>query len=210
MRRLTSIQTCRNIAAAAAAGLLICSAAQAEQIFMVRGKGSAVVFTNRPLKSDTVVGVFSPQVSRFSVTHAARRARDPQLALKYHDLITSVSREAGIDPALVKAMVHTESAFNPRATSRKGAIGLMQLMPATARSVGVLNPYKPEENLRGGVYYLASLIEKYKGNLTLSLAAYNAGPDAVDSFGGIPPYRETQQYVRKVLALQQAYQKGEA
>ena len=199
-----------------AAGLLAlaltitCATAQAEQIFMVRGKGNAVIFTNRPLKSDKVIGLFSPQVSRFSTYRAARAASNHKLALKYHELITAVSREAGIDPALVKAMVHAESAFNPSAMSRKGAIGLMQLMPDTAKSVGVRTPYKPEENLRGGVSYLASLLEKYKGNVMLSLAAYNAGPVSVDNFGGIPPFRETQQYVKKVLALRQAYQQGEA
>ncbi|MCD6363720.1 MAG: lytic transglycosylase domain-containing protein [Synergistetes bacterium] len=99
------------------------------------------------------------------------------------------------------AVIQAESGFNPRAVSSKGAMGLMQLMPATARELGVSDPFDIEDNIMGGVKYLRYLSEKYKGNLELILAAYNAGPYAVDRYRGIPPYRETQNYVQRVLSI---------
>ncbi len=98
-------------------------------------------------------------------------------------------------------MIRVESAFNPWAVSRKGAQGLMQLMPQTASSLGVRNAFNPRQNIEGGVRHLRGLIDRYGGNLPLALAAYNAGAQAVDWFRGIPPYRETQQYVRQILTL---------
>jgi soluble lytic murein transglycosylase-like protein len=104
-----------------------------------------------------------------------------------------------VRPDLVRAVVQVESAYNPRATSPKGAMGLMQLMPATARQYGVRNPYNPTENVRAGVQYLRMLLDKYGNNEELALAAYNAGPGAVDKYGEtIPPYRETRDYVTRV------------
>ncbi|MEJ2680364.1 MAG: lytic transglycosylase domain-containing protein [Gammaproteobacteria bacterium] len=109
------------------------------------------------------------------------------------------------DPALIKAVIHAESAFDPNATSRVGAQGLMQLMPATARSHGVTNSYNPEQNIMGGSKYLRYLMDKYDGNLSMVLAAYNAGEGRVRQYNGIPPFKETQNYVKKVIRLHQKY-----
>ena len=124
---------------------------------------------------------------------------------KYSQIIDLTATKAGVDPYLVKAVVQVESSFNPNATSNKGAMGLMQLMPQTAKRFGVKDPYKPEDNIKGGVKYLKLLLDRYDGNIGLTLAAYNAGEYAVEKHGGIPPFNETIQYVRKVVELQQQY-----
>ena len=114
-------------------------------------------------------------------------------------LATAAARRHHLDPALVLALVQVESAFQPHAVSRKGAQGLTQLMPATAREMGVKDALDPEQNLDGGARYLSWLLSRYGGDLRRALAAYNAGPGAVDRHQGVPPYRETLQYVRRVL-----------
>lgn len=106
-----------------------------------------------------------------------------------------------LDPRLVRAVIQTESAYNPRAVSRRGALGLMQLMPETARELQVLDAFDPDQNLRGGTLYLRRLLDRFSGRIELALAAYNAGPGAVERHGGIPPYAETRSYVRKILSL---------
>lgn len=117
----------------------------------------------------------------------------------YQAVIQQAAARHGVDPTLVRAVVSTESGGNPAATSPVGAMGLMQLMPATARSLGVEHPYDPRENIEGGTGYLASLTQQF--GLEKGLAAYNAGPGTVTRYGGIPPYRETQNYVNRVLKL---------
>lgn len=117
----------------------------------------------------------------------------------YDDLILEHARAQGVRPDLVRAVIQVESGYNPSARSPKGAMGLMQLMPATAAGLGVTRPYDPEQNIRGGVAYLKRLLARYQDNEELALAAYNAGPEAVNRYGNrVPPYRETRDYVQKV------------
>jgi soluble lytic murein transglycosylase-like protein len=117
---------------------------------------------------------------------------------KIEQMIREVSTRYRVDPALVRAVMQTESNWNTSAVSRKGALGLMQLVPGTAQQLGVNNALDPKQNLDGGVHYLHMLLERYNGDLDRALAAYNAGPGAVDRAGGIPQYRETRNYVQKV------------
>jgi soluble lytic murein transglycosylase-like protein len=120
-------------------------------------------------------------------------------------LVQSNAATFGVDPNLIRAVIANESNFNPNATSNAGAQGLMQLMPDTAASLGVTNSYDPEQNVWGGTRYLRSMIDRFGGDLPKAIAAYNAGPEAVERYGGIPPYPETQAYVNNVLGTYQQY-----
>ena len=116
------------------------------------------------------------------------------------NVVNQISEKHGVDEKLVQALIKQESGFNPKAKSKAGAMGLMQLMPSTAKNLGVQDPYNIVQNVEGGVKYLKSMLNKYNGNIILALAAYNAGPGAVDKYDGVPPYQETQNYVKNILA----------
>ena len=121
--------------------------------------------------------------------------------------VVATARRYSLDPALVKAIIFAESGYNPKATSKRGARGLMQLMPNTARALGVKNSYNPEENIAGGVKYFKRLVDKYDGNIKLALAAYNSGSRNVRKYQGVPPFKETRNYIRKVFKYYQLYKK---
>ena len=124
------------------------------------------------------------------------------------NLIEKYAQKNNLDPDFIKAVVKQESGFNPDATSKCGAMGLMQLMPQTAKGLGVVDAYDPEQNIEGGVKYLKSMLNRFNNDPKLALAAYNAGPGAVQKYGDIPPYKETQNYVKNILASYEAIKGG--
>jgi len=128
---------------------------------------------------------------------AARRVSRTDLAETIH----AAARRHDVDPALIEAMIEAESAWDPRAVSRTGAQGLMQIMPATARDLALISPFDPIENVRAGTAYLRQMLDRFEGRVELALAAYNAGPSTVAAYAGVPPYPETVAYVRRVLRL---------
>ncbi len=117
----------------------------------------------------------------------------------YADLIKKYAQQNGVDPQLVQRIIEAESGYDPASVSQKGALGLMQLMPDTAREMGVSDPFDPEQNIAGGTKYLAMMLDRFKGDLHRALAAYNAGPTVVQNHGGVPPFPETKRFVAKVL-----------
>ncbi|HYM55305.1 MAG TPA: lytic transglycosylase domain-containing protein [Solirubrobacteraceae bacterium] len=127
---------------------------------------------------------------------------------QYESLIAQAAARNGLDPAVLHGLIQQESGFDPNATSGAGAMGLTQLMPGTASSLGVSNPLNPAESIEGGARYLAQMMAKFGGSTADALAAYNAGPGAVQQYGGIPPYAETQSYVTKVLGNAEAYRQS--
>ena len=142
-------------------------------------------------------------------TSAPQGAQSPpgSSSVPYQSQIDAAARKYGIDPALLAAVAKTESNFNPGAQSKAGAKGLMQLMDATARGLGVSDPFDPAQSLDGGARFLSGLLKQFHGDLRLAVAAYNAGPVAVQKYGGIPPYQETQRYVPKVLTQVDAFRR---
>jgi hypothetical protein len=132
---------------------------------------------------------------------APQTPRSLEAATPYGEIISAMSQAHGVDPVLVSALIQVESGYRPKARSPKGAMGLMQLMPATAREYKVRNPFDPKANIEAGIKHLKSLIDRFDQDMALSLAAYNAGEGAVKKFNGIPPYRETRNYVTRILSI---------
>jgi soluble lytic murein transglycosylase-like protein len=181
---------------AAACSFVLTASPAAAQIYSWRdASGNLVLSNNKPVQANELRSYAVPEAKTVRATRFAASDR----SRLYDEAIVEHARVHGIRSDLVRAVVQVESAFNPMARSPKGAMGLMQLMPATARQYGVTNPYNPAENIRGGVAYLKELLTRYRDNEELALAAYNAGPGAVDKYRqSVPPYRETQQYVAQI------------
>ncbi|MFP4611433.1 MAG: lytic transglycosylase domain-containing protein, partial [Thiohalophilus sp.] len=144
-------------------------------------------------------------LGRYAAGHSSFNTAPAANYLRFENLIYKMATRYKIDAALIKAVIHTESFFNPNATSHKGASGLMQLMPATAERYGVSDLYSPIQNIEGGTRYLRDLMQRYPERIKLVLAAYNAGEEAVDHYQGIPPFPETRKYVQKVLKHKEFY-----
>lgn len=175
MRRLTSLLV-----------VLLCAAPAAAQVRIGTNADGRLVLSNRG-------GYRSPRV-------------DPIAVVPRADLIDLIERHSvrrGLDPLLVRALIQVESGYDSDAVSRKGAVGLMQLMPQTAAELAVADPFDPEANVRGGTDYLRLMMDTFDNQLPLALAGYNAGPEAVRRYGGVPPYQETRNYVRRVMTLYQ-------
>lgn len=150
-----------------------------------------VLHQGRPADLTTAV---STMASSTPVLPEAPVAQDR----KYDDIIAEASAEYGVDPDLVRAVITAESRFDPDARSQAGAQGLMQLMPILSKELGIKDPFNPRENVFGGVKYLSKMLDRHDGNVTLALASYNAGPRNVDRYKGVPPFKETRGYVKKI------------
>ena len=180
------------------AGLLVVGVAApaSAQIYTSRDANGNLVLSNRPQPGSSAVRSYPVPMAD---TVRATRYVAAERGHAFDDIIGEHSRRNGVRADLVRAVVQVESAFNPYARSPKGALGLMQLMPATARLYSVSNPFNPAENIRAGVAYLRHLLDRYQNNEELALAAYNAGPGAVDKHGqSVPPYQETRNYVAQI------------
>ncbi len=196
--------------------------ASAEIVFLTSGRtlsvkghtavGESVVLTLRSGGEVTCSAELIEKIEADEVPYpepaSAEDAQTPDTAAQaaslldgtpYGDIIASLSETHGVDPMLVRALIQVESGYRPRARSSRGAMGLMQLMPSTAREYRVRNPFEPKANIEGGIRHLKSLIDRF--GVEIALAAYNAGEGAVRKFNGIPPYRETRNYVARILAL---------
>jgi soluble lytic murein transglycosylase-like protein len=214
-------------AAALFALLTAVAPASAEMVFLSSGRtlsvkghrvdGDHIVLT---LRSGGEVTCDKDLISRFEPDEVpyldpdAAKAQEPRAAqppvdqdetlldgTPYGEIIAAASEAHGVNPMLVRALIQVESKFRPTARSRKGAMGLMQLMPSTAREYNVSNPFEPKANIEAGIKHLKTLIDRFGSSVELALAAYNAGPGAVEKFNGVPPYRETRNYVARILAL---------
>lgn len=195
--------------------LLLTVSAYASPIYVYKQKDGTIKFTTKKPPESVKSIEFKGRESNFSyytvrVGFPHRGLRPPKKLItdKFTNEIKEAAEKHNIPESLIRAVIHIESAFNPKAVSPKGARGLMQLMPDTARDLGVKNSFAAHENIHGGTRYLAWLLKRYKGNTAIALAAYNAGPGAVEAYGGIPPYAETRAYVKNVLALKDRYAAG--
>jgi soluble lytic murein transglycosylase-like protein len=186
--------------------MVLCSSVVVADIYKYVDKDGVIHFTDVP--TDRRFKIYMRDLKRdkelrrkFDLTACSR---DPK---QFEASIDKYSRMYNVDKALIKAVIHAESNYNPHAVSRAGAKGLMQLMPETAKQLKVCDSFDADENIRGGVRYLRFLLDTFNGDVELALAAYNAGMSRVAKYGGVPPYKETETYIAKVLSYQEEYEK---
>lgn len=168
-------------------------------IYMYVDRDGVVHFTNAPTTSENDYRVYVKEKKTYSAQIYSPRS--------FEDYIRQASDLYGISYPLLKAIIKAESGFNPRAVSKKGAMGLMQIMPENIKAMNISNPFDPLENILGGARYFREMLDRFEGHLPLSLAAYNAGPTAVERYNNqIPPYKETEDYIERVLKFYSSYQ----
>lgn len=180
-------------------------------VYRVERKGGITEYTNIKPTRGAAFAVLFTYIATCVACDLHSKIDFARTALKldaYRSEIAAAAAEFGVDSALLHAVIHAESAFNPMALSDKGAQGLMQLMPGTANDMGVADAFDATQNIRGGARYLAMLLQSFNGDARLATAAYNAGPGAVQKYGGVPPYDETQVYVERVATLRDRYAKA--
>ena len=167
-------------------------------IYMYIDSTGIVHFTNTPTSTDY----------KLYIKEKTKRIQQRVSTKKYDDIIKKAQKRYGVEFSLIKAVIQVESGFDPKAVSKKGAKGLMQIMPDNYKNLFVKDPFNPSQNIMGGTLYLQRLLKRYKNKLPLALAAYNAGPQAVDKYKSIPPYEETQNFVRKVMKTYSRYKQS--
>lgn len=175
----------------------VISAAHAD-IYVYVDRNGVFHFTNTPTSSKYKV----------YMSEKAKYRKALYNIKSYDDVISEAAQRTGISSSLLKAVIHVESYFNPKAVSKKGALGLMQIMPQNLESLNISDPFDPWENIMGGAHYFKDMLERFSGQVDLALAAYNAGPTAVEKYKDIPPYPETQRYVKKVMRAFRIYRKS--
>lgn len=185
-----------------------CAPLQAAQlkVYQYTQPDGVVAFTDRP-PAQGRYKVLRYDCFACGVKNSVDFSTTPLFVDSFHSEIMQAASQHQLDSSLIRAVIHAESAFNPRATSKAGASGLMQLMPDTARQLGVADVWSASHNIAAGSAYLASLLQQFGGDQQLALAAYNAGPGAVSRFGGVPPFAETKAYLQRVQILQQRYKR---
>ncbi len=171
------------------------SAVQAD-IYRYIDENGVMHFTNTPTSSAKNFKLFLKEKPKINPRYSTK---------KYDDIITNASQQHGVSFPLLKAIIKAESGFDPRAVSKKGAKGLMQIMPENFKPLGIKDPFDPSQNIHAGARYFKQMYDRFKGKLALSLAAYNAGPTAVERYKTVPPYEETEEYVRRVLKFYYNY-----
>ena len=177
---------------------IVCTDYAFADIYKYIDSSGIVHFTNTPTSSDY----------KLYIKEKSQNNKSGFSTQKYDDIIKKAHKKYGVEFSLIKAVIKVESGFNPKAVSKRGAKGLMQIMPDNFKTLAVKDPFNPSQNIMGGTLYLQRLLKRYKNKLPLVLAAYNAGPGAVDKHKRIPPYRETQDYVRKVMKTYSQYKKS--
>jgi soluble lytic murein transglycosylase-like protein len=204
--RLSSVVSVRLCLGALLLCALMASGSARADIYRYVDEDDIVHFTDAP--TDKRFKIFMRDLKKDKELRTKIRYASTVNPAEFEQLIKTCSDKYGVNPCLVKAVIHAESGYNPNAVSSKGAGGLMQLMPATAKSLKVADRFNPKDNVEGGVKYLRFLLDTFRGDVSLAVAAYNAGLNKVAKYGGIPPYNETRTYVNRVLSYMKSYQES--